>query len=74
MIPTAVPWGFFYIYIYNWGLGQHIPPIWKSCFAKFNFIKLSIHQDPKNNLIVPFKIHLFARFSLVSLSIHPFSR
>ena len=33
-----------------------------------------MHQDPKNNWIVPFKIHIFARFSLVSLSIHPRSR
>ena len=38
------------------------------------FINLSIHQDPKNNCRVPFKIHFFARFSLISLSIHPRSR
>ena len=33
-----------------------------------------VHQDPKNNWRVPFKIHFFARFSLISLSIHPRSR
>ena len=49
-------------------------PIWKSCLAKFYFINLSIHQDPKNNWRVPFKLQNFARFSLVSLSIHPRSR
>ena len=39
-----------------------------------SFISLSIHQHPKNNWRVPFKIHFLARFSLVSLSIHPRSR
>ena len=38
------------------------------------FINLSIHQDPKNNCRVPFKIQIFARFSIVSLSLHPRSR
>ena len=33
-----------------------------------------VHQDPKNNWRLPFKIQSFARFSLVSLSIHPLSR
>ena len=28
------------------------------------FIKLSMHEDPKNNWRVPFKIQFFARFSL----------
>ena len=49
-------------------------PIWKYCLAKFYVINLSIHEDPKNNWRVPFKIQYFARFSLVSLSIHPSSR
>ena len=42
--------------------------------AKFYFIYLSIHQDPKNNWRVPFNIQKFVRFSLISLSIHPRSR
>ena len=49
-------------------------PIWKYCLAKFYFINLSIHQDPKNSRRVPFKIQKFEPFSLVSLSIHPCSR
>ena len=59
----AVPWGFFYSNIIIC-LGQNMTPIWKYCLAKFYFINLSIHQDPKNNWRVPFKIHFFARFSL----------
>ena len=55
-------------------LGQIMTPIWKYCLAKFYVINLSIHEDPKNNWRVPFKIQYFARFSLVSLSIHPSSR
>ena len=49
-------------------------PIWKYLLAKFYFINHSIHQNPKNNWRVPFKIQNFARFSLASLSIHPRSR
>ena len=37
-------------------------------------INLSIHQDPKNNWRVPFKIQNLARFSLASLGINPRSR
>ena len=37
-------------------------------------LRTQVHQGPKNNWRVPFKIHFFARFSLVSLSIHPRSR
>ena len=52
-------------------LGQNMTPI---CLAKLYFINLSIHQDPKNNWRVSFKIQKIAHFSLVSLSIHPRSR
>ena len=55
-------------------LGKNMTPIWKYCLAKFYFINLSIHQDPKNNWRVPFKIHFFAHLSLVSFSLHPRSR
>ena len=72
MIPTAVLWDFFYSkYFLFWDKNDANLEI-MSC--QVFFINLSIHQDPKNNWRVPFKIHFFARFSLVSLSIHPRSR
>ena len=49
-------------------------PIRKYCLAKFYFINLSMHEDPKSNWKVPFETQIFACFSLVSLSIHPRSR
>ena len=45
-------------------LGQNITPIWKQCLAKLYFINFSMHQDPKNNWKVSFKIHFFSRLSL----------
>ena len=62
MIPTAVSWGVFdsnIVICFETKYGANL-----ECLAKFYFVNLSIHQDPKNNWSVPFKMHFFARFSL----------
>ena len=55
MIPTAVPWGFFYsnfIICFGTKYDSNLEVI--SC--QVFFINLSIHQDPKSNWRVPFRM------------------
>ena len=63
MIPIAVPWGSFYR---NFIIcfGTKYDAILEDISSQILFINLSMHQDPKNNWRVPFKIQYFARFSL----------
>ena len=45
MIPTAVPWGYFYSNIIVCFVTKYDANL--ECLGKFYFINLSIHQDPK---------------------------
>ena len=54
-------------------LGQNMTPIWKKCLAKLYSVNLSIHQDPKNNWRVPFKIQFLRAsrlFRSASIRVH----
>ena len=63
MIPTAVPGGFFYSnFITCFGTKYDANLEVMSC--QVYFVNLSIHQDPRKNWRVSFKIQNFARFSL----------
>ena len=57
LIPTAVPWGLFYSnFIICFGAKYDANLDVMPC--QVYFINLSIHQDPKNNWRVPFKIQI----------------
>ena len=62
MIPTAVPWGFFYSnFTICFGTKYHANLKEISC--QVHFINLYIHHDPKNNWRVPFEIQKKLRAS-----------
>ena len=63
MIPIAVPWVFYSnnIICFRTKYGANLEI--RFCQVFF-LINLSIHQDPRNNWRVPFKIQNFARFSV----------
>ena len=63
MIPTAIPWEFFHSNIIICFRTKYDANL-KVMSCQVLFIDLSIHQDPKNNWRVLFKIEIFARFSL----------
>ena len=63
MIPTAVPWGFFYSNFIVFCCKKYYANLKVTSYQVY-FFNLSIHQDPKNNWRVPFKIQNFARFSI----------